>query len=79
MRDPTPVPTAVSTRYRSIQHPPDLGKAFDVQFQAVAQRLDAFQTLLYDRALARQEAKEIHVDSWDDFTDLFKDNESSFV
>jgi prolyl-tRNA synthetase len=37
------------------------------------------QTLPYDRALARQKAKEIHVDSWDDFTDLFQDTESSFV
>jgi prolyl-tRNA synthetase len=37
------------------------------------------QTLPYDRALARQKAKEIHVDSWDNFTDLFKHSESSFV
>jgi hypothetical protein len=42
-------------------------------------RLDAFQTLPYDHALARQKAKEIHVDSWDDYTELFKDSESSFV
>ncbi|MCP5023403.1 MAG: proline--tRNA ligase [bacterium] len=46
---------------------------------AVGERLDAFQTLLYDRALARREAKTVSVDSWDDFTDLFKDGESSFV
>ena len=46
---------------------------------AVAKRLDDFQTLLYDRALARREAKTVHVDSWVDFTDLFKDSESSFV
>ncbi|MCP5023051.1 MAG: hypothetical protein GY930_14930 [bacterium] len=46
---------------------------------AVGERLDAFQTLLYDRALARREAKTVSVDSWDDFTELFKDGESSFV
>jgi hypothetical protein len=28
---------------------------------AVGERLDALQTLLYDRALARQKAKEVHV------------------
>ncbi|MFT5197966.1 MAG: prolyl-tRNA synthetase, partial [Planctomycetota bacterium] len=46
---------------------------------SIGNRLDAFQTLLYDNALARREAKTVHVDSWDDFTDLFKDGESSFV
>jgi len=45
----------------------------------IGKRLDAFQTKLYVDALARRKAKEVFVDSWDDFTDLFKDGESSFV
>ncbi|MCA9000974.1 MAG: proline--tRNA ligase, partial [Planctomycetes bacterium] len=45
----------------------------------IGKKLDEFQTDLFNLALARRQAKEVHVDSWDDFQDLFKDGESSFV
>jgi len=45
----------------------------------VGQRLDAFQKLLFDRALAYREAKTKSVDTWAEFVEAFRDAESSFV
>ena len=46
---------------------------------AVGQRLDAFQTELYNRALARRQESEIEIDSWDEFVEAFADGKSRFV
>jgi len=45
----------------------------------IGKRLDAFQTKLFVDALARRKANEVHVDSWDDFTDVFQGGQSKFV
>ena len=45
----------------------------------IGKRLDAFQTQLFDRALARREGNTVLVDSWDDFVSCFEDGKSSFV
>lgn len=45
----------------------------------IGKRLDAFQNKLYVDALARRKANEVFIDSWDDFTDVFREGESSFV
>ena len=45
----------------------------------ISKRLDAMQTQLYDRALARREENTFEVDSWDDFVSAFEDGKSSFV
>ena len=45
----------------------------------VGQRLDAFQQMLFDRALAYREAKTKSVDTWAEFVEAFRDAESGFV
>lgn len=45
----------------------------------IGKRLDAFQTALFDAALARREENTVSVDSWDDFVSCFEDGKSSFV
>ena len=45
----------------------------------VGQRLDGFQSMLFDRALAMREAGTTSVDTWDEFCDLFADGKSQFV
>jgi prolyl-tRNA synthetase len=45
----------------------------------VGQRLDAFQKMLFERALAYREARTKSVDTWAEFVAAFNDSESSFV
>jgi prolyl-tRNA synthetase len=41
--------------------------------------LDTFQNSLLERAIAFREANTVSVNTWDDFLEVFKDNESKFV
>ena len=45
----------------------------------VGKRLDAFQQLLLDRALAFRKANEVEVDTWEEFEAAFAEGESKFV
>ncbi len=45
----------------------------------IGKRLDAFQQLLFDRALAMREANTVVVDTWEEFTAAFEGDKSSFV
>ncbi|QDU65069.1 proline--tRNA ligase [Engelhardtia mirabilis] len=46
---------------------------------SIGKTLDEFQTQLFDTAQARLTAGTVHVDTWDDFVDVFKDGGSRFV
>ena len=45
----------------------------------VGEMLDGFQAMLLQRAIEMREAKTRSVDTWDEFVDCFKDQESHFV
>jgi len=45
----------------------------------VGERLDGFQQTLFDNALARRQAAEVSIDSWDDFVSSFEETQGSFV
>lgn len=45
----------------------------------IGKRLDAFQSQLYDRALAMREENTVTVDTWDDFVSCFEGSKSQFV
>ena len=45
----------------------------------IGKRLDAFQQLLFDRALAMREAGTQIVDTWEEFVTAFEGTKSSFV
>lgn len=47
--------------------------------ELVRARLDGFQQTLFDNALARRQAAEVSLDSWDDFVSTFENPQGSFV
>ncbi|MFT7678713.1 MAG: prolyl-tRNA synthetase [Planctomycetota bacterium] len=46
---------------------------------SVGKALDDFQQYLFNAALERRKAAEVHVDSWDDFVSQFEGSKSAFV